>query len=176
MTVVGDSKSVGGTWPDQLIGRLPNFGEDPARMAVSGITTYTMKTNIDGYLSTRAGNPRFICINLGVNEVSGVAGYTNEWKAACAYILDALHAKYPAAQIYWARMWTRGWETNMNLVDDVLIPAVLASRSQWASVGIDEREIIEGGDNGATYTTDGVHPNTAGYLLEAAAWETLLGY
>lgn len=61
---------------------------------------------------------------------------------------------------------------NMN---DVLLPSVLSTRSSWAHPGIDERLILEGGDDGATFTADGVHPTDAGYELEATAWLSVLG-
>jgi hypothetical protein len=41
---------------------------------------------------------------------------------------------------------------------------------------MDERVWLEGGDDGATMTTDGVHYSSAGQTACAAAWQTVLGY
>jgi lysophospholipase L1-like esterase len=50
-------------------------------------------------------------------------------------------------------------------------------RILWlAHVGPDRRVYLEGGDDGVTYTSDGVHPNAAGASLEAAQLKTALGH
>lgn len=40
----------------------------------------------------------------------------------------------------------------------------------WLKTGINEADFLPSTDDGVTYTADGVHPNHAGYALEAAAW------
>ena len=50
------------------------------------------------------------------------------------------------------------------------------ARAAWAHLGPDERAFLENGDDGVTYTTEGVHPNAAGYALTAAQWQAVMGY
>ena len=50
---------------------------------------------------------------------------------------------------------------------------VKATRA-WVRDGLDERAVIKAGDNGVTYTSDGVHYNAAGDTALANAWQALI--
>ncbi len=50
----------------------------------------------------------------------------------------------------------------------------MASRA-WCHPGVDLRVVLEHGDNGVSYTVDGIHPNHAGYMAYGAAWLTVFG-
>lgn len=179
---LGDSKTVGYVWVTPFLNMMGNWREDPARIAVVGATSSSTASNIDSDLAARTDNPIVVLINLGVNDYDSLQlGQTNQWKTDYAYILDALHTKWPSVPIYCARVWGRSRMTDappaysLTYLDDVLLPDVLSTRS-WALLGIDERNLLPDDDDGATYTDGGIHPNPAGYALEAAAWKTVLGY
>jgi hypothetical protein len=53
---------------------------------------------------------------------------------------------------------------------------VLASRSGWAFPGPDERVFLENGDDGASMTDDGVHPNALGEYRSAQEWRRCIGF
>lgn len=113
-------------------------------------------------------------VNLGANDVGGVLVEAT-WKANLAAILDAMNGAWPNAKVYVMRPWRRGYATECDSLA-TWIGDVLATRGTWAFVGPDERVFLENGDNGVTYTVDGVHPNAAGYTLTAAQWKTVIGY
>lgn len=126
---------------------------------------------IDSELAAATETPDYILVNLGVNDTGANADQldSSQWQSDYAYILDAFHAKWPDALVYCARVWSRFDNGQRTLLNDTWIPAVLLSRS-WAFLGIDERDFLENGDNGTTYTMDGIHPNDAGYRLIWQKW------
>ena len=110
----------------------------------------------------------------GANDANdGVTEAT--WKANYGYILDAIHAKWPNALLYVMRPWTRGYNAECDLFA-AWIGDLVTARAGWAFLGPDERDFLENGDDGVTYTSDGTHPNTAGYALTAAQWQAVMGY
>lgn len=147
--------------------------------ASSGISVETLATNINGYLAaypTLLGDPQFVLINIGVNNAAGVSGSMDETTVKNAFlaVLDAIHTKWSDVPVYAMRVWGRNADANCDLIDG-WIDEVVALRA-WAHLGPDERVFLENGDNGVTYTADGVHPNAAGYALTAAQWKTAMGY
>ena len=152
--------------------------ESPSRLARDGWTAALWAAQIDADLGSASGIPDFILVNLGSNDVGPLEDPLVEaaWKADFAYILDALNTKYPNAQIYVMQVWRRYDNGDLTALNDTWIPAVLSTRSSWAGLAEDERVFLENGDNGVTYTSDGIHPNTAGNALTAAQWLSTLGY
>jgi lysophospholipase L1-like esterase len=111
-----------------------------------------------------------ILINIGVNDND--PGDGTEWKAKLLSVIDEALAKWPAAEVYVAKPWCRtcGWSDSMaGWIDEVV-----AQRSN-VFVGFDERVWLKNGaDNGYTLTTDGVHPNTAGYAEQVNQWRDVI--
>lgn len=142
------------------------------RLAFPGQTVVQCAAHIDADLSgyAFATTPSKIVLNLGVNDV-GVTSETN-YKTNLAYILDAMHTRWPSAIIYVSLPWRAGNNTEADTMAG-WIASVLTTRS-WAVVGIDERVTLKGSDNGATYTVDGVHPNHAGHLSYASGLAVLM--
>lgn len=144
--------------------------------AVPGVTTATAAGAIDAFLAgfpEQGDTPAFVLVNLGSNDLTGASdGSITEaaWSANFAYILDAVHAKWPSAQVRVALPYWSGLTTGMDRMDGTWIPAILASRSSWAAVGPDERSYLPGN------LTDATHPNATGYALTAAEWQTAMGY
>lgn len=125
-------------------------------------------------LANSTGTPTAILVNIGSNDATALPAEAT-WKANLATVLDAMHAKWSGATVYVMRPWRRGYGSECNSMA-TWIADVLSGRSAWAFAGPDERVFLENGDNGATYTSDGIHPNVAGYALTATQWQTAMGY
>lgn len=173
--LIGDSKTANfGPLVTSMNTATDHFTEAPARIGYGGYSVAQIKAIIDAELASRNSTPDYVCINLGVNE-SGTPPAEATWEANYGYILDAVHTKWPLAQVYLMRVWGRGTATGCSTLDGY-IPTIIATRP-WAHLGPDERVFLENGDNGVTYTSDGVHPTQpAGYRLTAAQWRIALGF
>lgn len=144
-------------------------------IARPGYTVAQMKALVDADMAAWASDPvQSVLFNLGANEM-GILPAQATWEANLAYILDAFHAKWPAVKVYLMRPWRRGYAADANTLA-TWINNVVTARAAWAFNGPDERVFLENGDDGVTYTSDGVHPNAAGYALTATQWQTALGY
>jgi lysophospholipase L1-like esterase len=175
----GDSKTVDATtfktdsYPQYLC-RAIGASETPTRIATGGQSTAAARAVIDARLASAVGTPNYILYNLGANDVTAMPAQAT-WEADTAYILDAMHTKWPSAHVYLMRPWRRTFLTECNTLATWQLN-VLATRSAWAHVGPDERVFLENGDDGARYTSDGVHPRIQeGYVYTAAQWKIALG-
>jgi lysophospholipase L1-like esterase len=176
----GDSKTFGEGYQYTLAQALitatgANWTElDP--LARSGASVASMKAKIDTDLALISANkgPRYILFNLGSNDATSLPAEA-DWKTNALYILDAFHARWPSAQVYMMRPWRRGYNTECDTLAG-WIGDVVTARSTFAHLGPDERVFLENGDNGTTYTSDGIHPTTPGYALTAAQWAAAMGY
>lgn len=173
----GDSATAGSNFPIYFAAWMGNnrltqlWREYPLRIAVGGQTVASAQNAIDSDLAAAVGTPDVILFNLGKNDAGGVLTEAT-WKSDLAYILDAFHAQWNDVQVYLMRAWRRNTESNCDLMA-AWISDVIASRS-WCHLGPDERVYLENGDDGTTYTTDGIHPNDAGQRLTAIQWATVL--
>ena len=143
-------------------------------MSVSGATVADMAARIGTDITAASPNIYWVTLNLGSNDFPSMPAEA-AWKADLATILDAMNAEWPTAKIYVMRPWWNSFPTEADSVA-TWIADVISTRSTWAFVGPDERVYLENGDNGVTYTYDGLHPNAAGYILTATEWQTVLGY
>jgi lysophospholipase L1-like esterase len=177
LTAVGDSKTAGAigslTTPTYAMWELRDrdrgkYFEKPERVAISGQNTAEIKAVIDASLATRTDAPDVVLYNLGANDVLAMPTEA-QWKADTLYIWDAYHTKWPNSQIWVMRPWRRNFGTECNTLA-TWIADVVALRGSFVHTGPDERVFLENGDNGITYTSDGVHPNTAGQFLSAKEW------
>lgn len=144
---------------------------EAARLAIGGTDTPDWVARIDADLAaidaTTAGRVKFVLYNLGANDNNDAPVYATYY-ADTLYCVQALHTKFPAAQIYLAKIWERGDQTWITTVQYAVVDALAAAYS-YVHVGIDERLTLEAGDDGATWTSDGTHPtNPAGYVREWA--------
>jgi lysophospholipase L1-like esterase len=142
----------------------------------NGIDAATLATQVDADMADASRNPYvgLVLYNIGSNDSVSLPAEAT-WKANTAYILDALHAKWPNAKVGVARPWRRGFGAACNTLA-TWISDLVTARSAWALLGPDERVFLENGDDGVTYTADGIHPNVAGYALTSARWKTTMGY
>lgn len=181
--MLGDSKTattpIANTWPADLVAAL-DVASAPlhwivTNKGVSGATVASQATAVTTTVKDLPGDTSSyvaVLISLGVND-----GFPAEatWKANYQTILDAVHAKLPSALVYLTRPWrTTGgthWDDLATWIGD------LVALNAFARVGDDERVWLEGGDAGATNTSDGVHISIpAGQAAAVTAKKTVLGY
>jgi lysophospholipase L1-like esterase len=185
---MGDSKSISAnSWGTTLLAELNAAGASinfnwseitPRNWAVNGTTVAALKSSINTYLASHTIDPRasqyVFLINFGSNDAP-LAPLEATWKSDYAYIIDAILVKYPAAKIYitkpWGTSYAAWWTTFSTWIDDIV-----ALYPGQVFVGDDERTWLEGGDNGATNTIDGVHYSAAGQTAKVAAIRAALGY
>lgn len=186
-TSIGDSKTAGSaSYQPTLITNLESatgeeWREFPRKIATSGWEVVDVRNRIDSDLALRNDTPEYILINLGSNDL--VAPMTSEsaFKTDYLYILDALHAKWPTAEIYLAKPIrlnaappstpSADSATLATWIDDIV-----AARPSFAYAGVVEATTLEGGDSYVTRMGDNTHPTAAGYVAMAAAWQAILGY
>ena len=180
----GDSKVAAGDtapWQVGYMGTLVEIGncaEVPAKVSHGGYYVRTGAASftnvIDADLAAAVGTPNFVCLNIGVNDAASGIGST-DWPANYRYVLDAIHTQWPDAKVGCMLPWS----TNAAMATwDAMageITTACSERTPWAVVGPDERVFLENGDNGATYTDDGLHPNHAGHVLTAEQWRYVFG-
>lgn len=144
------------------------LSENPPRIGVGGINAQTMAARVDSDIAAMTATPTEIHINLGANDTIPTVGDKNIWRGNMEYIVDAYHTAFPDANIRLAKIYKANAETTIGYISDG-IDEMYASRA-WLKTGIDERTFLPGNMG------DDWHPNHAGYVLEAAAWRTALGY
>ena len=176
--VVGDSKSIAtNAWLYKLSGVVEGaqtyrFFPRPTPMAVTGQTVAYWAANIGASIAASDGTPDYVLINLGANDVVSLPAEAT-WKANYLTVADAIAAKWPGVPVYLVKVWKRGeaadCDTLAGWIDD------LVAQRSFLHVGHDERGWLEGGDDGATMTTDGIHYSAAGQTECAAQWKTVLG-
>lgn len=146
-------------------------GYSPGTKVSDRVATIGAEIAALGYVPTM----KWVLFNLGANDASALPAQA-VWEADLATILDAMNAAWPSAKVYVMRPWRRGYAAECNSMA-TWIGNVLATRGAWAFVGPDERVFLENGDDGVTYTSDGIHPTIMdGYNLTAAQWQAVLGY
>lgn len=138
-------------------------------------TVAQMQALIDADLAATGKTPGYILANLGTVEIVTVMPTEEDFTTDYGYILDAIHVKWPSAQVYVAKPWAADGDADANTIAG-WIDAVLLTRSAWAHAGHDERVWAKGADNGATMMWDGIHYSTAGTVECARQWRAILGY
>ncbi|TXH12668.1 MAG: SGNH/GDSL hydrolase family protein [Hyphomicrobiaceae bacterium] len=178
---IGDSVTVGATdevtgvgYPVILTDAIATqtkayWTEKPARYAGGGWTVATVKAGIDTALAARADTPTHVLIYLGANDVVSMPVEAT-YKTNMNYILDAVHAKWANAQIYVGTGGRTGSEANTATLMTWNADC-LAGRA-YAHAGINYIDVFSG--NEATLLADSVHPNHAGFVVMAAAWQATL--
>jgi lysophospholipase L1-like esterase len=151
-----------------------HWSENPPRIGVGGLDMAALEARTAADIAGMTATPNEILINMGANDVG--AGYNKAaWKASYIAVIGAYHTAFPSANIRLAKIWVRdtGTQAAAIALQNEAIDEMYVTYS-WLATGINEALFLPGEDDGATYTTDGTHPNHAGYLLEAAAWKTAI--
>ena len=175
---VGDSKSSGDSWRTLLTTLLTTVSSRTYSLhtstgfAADGATIATIAAIVDAQLADASGSANIALINLGANDVVSLPAEAT-WKANLTYVIDALLVKWPNVSVYVARPWRRNYATECDTLAS-WIAAVVGTYPSGVAVGMDERVWLEGGDDGATMTADGIHYGTAGQTAAAVQWEAVL--
>lgn len=159
-----------------LLTDLTGWVEMPSRIAKPGWTVALYQDTIQADIASRTGRaPRAVFVALGSNDIGALADPLDPetWQGGLGNILDVIHARYPQVVVFVDQPWRRFDNGQLDDLCDVWIPAVLASRA-WSQLGSDWRVVLEAGDDGQTYTTDGIHPNHAGFIRLAQHKASLL--
>ena len=153
----------------------PTFQEMPTRFAAAGLTVTIWRGTVQAQINAAIGKPDVILINVGVNDSYVIAFFKEQdWRHNYKFIIDLLRKKYGSIPIYLMRVWGRATPADCTTLDTWI--SYLVAKDINLHLGPDERIFLENGDNGVTYTADGVHPNAAGYQLTADQWRTVLGF
>jgi hypothetical protein len=190
---VGDSKSSVGDWQAMLATaynaaqtsvhvnwniQAAGYKNGLGMLAKGGMRTETLADRINADLAVMPNESsdftvRRILVNMSINDAAPPMLAEADWKTDAAYILDAFHAKYPSASVYLMRFWGRNLGTNCNTLA-TWQATVQTARSTWCFLGPDERVWLEGGDDGVTMTTDGLHYSAAGKAEAVDQWMEVL--
>lgn len=188
LVAIGDSKTYGGSCGQPVGAYRPhleaglkatgNWGDVQfmRSYAAPGVTTAGAAAQIDAYIASMVEVekvPEWALVNLGANdgplyEAGNLVEAT--WKANTGYVLDAVHAKWPAAKVRVMRWIRTDTPLAMAALNDNWLPAVLATRAAWAEVGPDERTFLPG------HLCDVTHADATGDALTAAEWQAAMGY
>ena len=177
---LGDSKTASGQWQPTLLNTLNSVSGEKWEWhngGVAGATVASARASIATILAAipYTSDPHVeVLTQWGANDVA-----TNPvqvtWEADYLAIIDAVSAKWPQAKVRISLPWRRGFDAQCDTLA-TWIGNVVAARPGVAFVADDERDWLENGDNGATRTSDGVHPNAAGLVVESAVKLTAMGY
>jgi hypothetical protein len=163
---------------------IPDFAFGPATptstvagiLARGGLTMSELRGFIDADLAAMTDDavfaPKVVLVNATVNSIGAVG---LQWQTDLAYIVDAMHTKYPSALVYIAKPWRQGYDAQCDTLAGY-IDTIIAARAGWAFAGHDERVWLKGADDGATMTYDGIHYTAVGNTEAASQWQTALGY
>jgi lysophospholipase L1-like esterase len=144
-------------------------------VGVGSTTVASWAKNISSVLSSIETSHNYVFINLGVNDWGSALPNETTWKANYQTIIDAVHAKWADATIYIVKPWSRGHTSDATTMAG-WIDDIITANAGVVFAGHNESVWLEGGDDGATMTSDGVHYSTAGNAECIAQWETVLGY
>lgn len=170
---VGDSKSAGDTWLSflpQLLNETGNYNYQSVTTAtgIPGATVASAKATVISAIAAATRDAHVCTINYGASDVASLPVEAT-WKADMQAVVDAVRAKWAGCRVFIARPWRRDYgdecDTLAGWIDDIV-----ATYASGVYVGIDERVWLEGGDDGATMTVDGIHYSVAGQTAGAAAW------
>lgn len=175
---LGDSKTAADPWVEMLAAAAARSTTLPwvsYNGGVSGQSVATALAAMDGILAgfpadASTGDYSVVTLNWGVND--GCSD-TATWETNYLAIIDKVHAKAPNAKVYLMRPWMRGYACTAAL--HASIDTIVAARA-FTYVGPDEAVWLEGGDDGATNSVDGIHYSAAGQIEATAQWATVLGF
>lgn len=174
----GDSKTYANIWSSIVVGGLTNSTNEVWRipcydLGISGARAVTMATAINTNIEKIPVNTSIFIINIGVNDTSSMPTESS-WKGYVTASIEALRSRCPNINFYISHIWRRGYATQSATINS-WIDDIIASY-EYVFAGPDESVWLENGDDGITYTSDGIHYNAAGNLKAAEKWLIALGY
>lgn len=149
-------------------------------LATNGATTALRKSTIDTDLATITAIPNVVLYSLGSNDAffgqATPAGET-AYKTNMAYILDAMHRKWPQTIVIYSDSWRQGYDTECDRIKGWSAD-VVAGRS-YVSHCDDMTVWAKGADDGDTMFWEDpprLHLSYAGVLMKAQLVRACLGF
>ena len=175
---IGDSKTHANIWPSIVTGGVTNASGQIWRIpyydfAVAGANVGTMNTNVLTNINNVSTDVLTFCINIGVNNMTSIPP-EGTFKSYLNSSIETLHTRCPNASIYLSRVWRRGYASQVITMNGWLNDII--ALYDYVYAGPDESVWLENGDDGVTYTSDGIHYNAAGNLKASEEWLVALGY
>lgn len=177
---LGDSKTSWNQWQAPLLALLHQRSGERWTVYNAGVAGTAVIDANAAIATTLAALPDTndphveVLVNYGSNDVKNMPAQAT-WEAAYLSMLDAIHAKWPQAQIRLSISWRDTYEAQSDTLAG-WVANVIAARPAFVSLADDERVWMENGDDGATYTLDGAHYNAAGATLKAQLALAAMGY
>lgn len=179
---LGDSKTVGDTpWLVSLLSDL-NANAEPGwtgtGSALGGSWVDLIAPQIGTVLNTftPVGTVTDVLCNWGVNDVDRAGSDETTFRTNYGIIIDAIHAKWPAATIRLTIPWKDGEPAGTFDTLAGYIGSIVADHAPYTVLLDDERVWLKGSDNGASETVDGIHYSALGMSLAARAKREAMGY
>lgn len=178
---LGDSKTYNDPWPHLLADALTTATSTKyvARedIAVGGYSVTELLAYVPGQLALRNDSVSTICINIGANDIPAPTSQA-QFETNLTALIDLLLVKYPTAEIYVAKIWRRSYPANVITINGYIDTVVASYSGVSVHLGHDESVWMEGGDDGVTYTSDGVHPKLDSTVQPyvVTQWLTAMGY
>lgn len=137
---------------------------------MSGQTIAQAAAAVDAWiaLQTATTPADWIILNEGTNDLFAMPAQVPQ-ETNYAYVLDALHTRWPTATVVVIKPWTP-LQTGTAAILATRIDNVLATRGGWTTV-ISESTYLPG-----LFSADDIHPNSDGYAASAAAIKAAMGY
>lgn len=177
LLALGDSKTDPGfnTWPTTLASDISTSAHSyiAYNKGVSAATAASMAAAINTTLATvTSGLVTPVVIDIGVNDFGGGSSAAT-WQNNVLTVVDAVHAKWPGAQVWITKPWKQGQDAEADEYA-TRVDAVVVARSAFTFALDDERGWLK--TCVATCTTDGIHFFTAtGQSSAVTAKRTALG-
>lgn len=174
MLAIGDSKTDGDPWVDYLITFLgAGWSEFTPRMGYAGYGVASVSAAVIAALAPQAAPPVAVLINVGANDI-GTLPAEATWKSYLRSMLNHLIVTCANSRLYIARPWRRGYAADCDTLATWIAAVTYEYGGVYVHLGTDERVWLEGGDDGATMTTDGIHYSVAGEVAAAEQWLQVL--
>jgi hypothetical protein len=182
---LGDSKHAYGEWQADFITALQaadatqSFGYENQALTGTTVAQWASTwadaavTNLAKY-HNRTEYPLRVLISLGGNDVLALPAEAT-FKANYQAIISKLVAKWPNIKIYLTKPWRRTYGAECLTVAG-WVDYIVSQNPGVVFVGHDENVWMEGGDDGATMSSDGTHYSAAGNAEVINQWKTALGY
>lgn len=185
---LGDSRTTFAGWQDLLVSGLntatlqvPSWSTRTNNNTVvynPAVLVLGVSNNMVGYLDTDTSSslayPTVVLMDFGEHDMIGATPNQTAFQNGYLAMIDATVAKWFDCEIYLDYPWAVPCDGAYAAVKGY-IQNVIAARSN-CHAGVDQGVVIKSNDNGATYTSDGIHFNAAGKIVYAAALQTAMGF
>jgi len=145
--------------------------EAPLRVAVPNATVLSIKAVYEAAVTAATDHPYAILFNFGANEAAAMPTQA-DWTAYYLERIDFARAKWPNVRTYLAKAWRRGFNAECATLAG-WVDTIVAMRPNCL-VGHNENIWLEGGDDGVTNTSDGVHYSAPGTIECGNQWYAIL--